>query len=75
MRTLSLGAMSKRKSTPWPQAKPTTLQRLGRFLVKDLLPSILMVLIVSLFALYVGAKIDQAKSSSADRGVEISGHP
>lgn len=75
MRTLSLGHMSKSNSSKWPQAEPTTLQRLGRFLLKDLLPSIVMVFIVSLLALYVGAKIDQAKSTAAERAVEISSHP
>lgn len=74
MGTLSLGHMSNRNSSKWP-AEPTTLQRLGRFLLKDLLPSIVMVLIVSLLALYVGAKIDQAKSTAADRMVEISSRP
>lgn len=75
MRTLSLGHMSKRTPSKWPQAEPTTLQRLSSFLLKDLLPSFVMVTIVSLLALYVGAKIDQAKSTSADRMVGISTHP
>lgn len=75
MRALSLGHRSKPKQSNWPQAEPTTLQRLGRFLLQDLLPSIVMVIIVSLFALFIGVKIDQAKSSSADRMAEISRLP
>lgn len=75
MRTLSLRGMSKQHQPKWSQADPSTLQRLGNFLLRDLLPSIVMVIIVSIFALFIGIKIDQAKSSSVDRMVEVSSHP
>ena len=75
MGTLSLRGMSKHNQPKWPQAEPSILQRLGTFLVRDLLPSIAMVLIVSIFAMFIGQKIDQAKSSSTESMVDISTHP
>lgn len=75
MKTLSLRGMSKPHPAKWPQADPSMLQRLGNFLLRDLLPSLVMVLIVSMFALVVGQKIDQAKSSSVERRAEVSSHP
>lgn len=75
MGTLSLRGMSKHNQPKWPQAEPSILQRLGTFLVRDLLPSIVMVLFVSICAMFMGQKIDQAKSSSTERMAEISSHP
>ncbi len=75
MRTLSLRGMSKQNQPKWPQAEPSTLKRLGVFLLRDLLPSIVMVIIVSIFAMFIGQKIEQAKSSNIDRVVEVSSHP
>lgn len=75
MRTLFFGHLLKRSPSNWPPAEPTVWQRLSKFLLRDLLPSIVMILIVSLFALFIGVKIDQSKSSRADRVVEISSHP
>lgn len=75
MRTLSLRSMSKQHRLKWSQAEPSTLQRLGNFLLRDLLPSVLMVIIVSIFAMMIGEKIDQAKSSSVERMVEVRSNP
>lgn len=75
MRTLLFGHLLKRSHSNWPPAEPTIGQRLGNFLLRDLLPSIVMIFIVSLFALFIGVKIDQSKASRADRVVEISSHP
>lgn len=75
MRTLSLRSVSKQNQPKWPQTEPSILQRAGLFLVRDLLSSIVMVLIVSVFAMFIGQKIEQAKSSNINRPVEISSHP
>lgn len=75
MKTLSLRGLSKQHLPKWPQAEPSSLQRLGNFLLRDLLPSVLMVIIVSIFAMMIGEKIDQAKSSSVDPMVEVSSNP
>jgi hypothetical protein len=75
MKTLSLRGMAKQNQSKWPQAEPSTLQRLGNFLLRDLLPSVLMVITVSMCALFIGQKIDQAKSSSVERMVEVRSNP
>jgi len=75
MRTLSMRSMSKLNPSNWPKAEASPLQRLRTFLLRDLLPSLFMVIVLSVFAFIVGQKIDQAKSSRTDHAVDVSSHP
>lgn len=75
MRTLSMHSMSKPNPSNWPKAEASPLQRLRTFFLRDLLPSLIMVIILSVFASLMGQKIDQAKSSRTDHAVEVSAAP
>ena len=75
MRTLSMRSMSKLNPSNWPKAEASPLQRLRTFLLRDLLPSLFMVIMLSAFAFIVGQKIDQAKTSRTIHAVDVSSHP
>ena len=75
MRTLSMRSMSKPNLSNWPKTEASPRQRLRTFLLRDLLPSLIMVIILSVFASLLGQKIDQAKSSRTDHAVDVSSHP
>jgi hypothetical protein len=75
MRTLSIRSLSKPNPSNWPKTEAAPLQRLRTFLLRDLLPSLIMVIILSVFASLLGQKIDQAKSSRTDHAVDVSLHP
>ena len=75
MRTLSIRRMPEPNRSKWPKAEASPLQRLRTFLLRDLLPSLIMVIILSVFASRMGQKIDQAKSSRTNPTVDVSLHP
>jgi len=75
MRTLSMHSMSKPNPSNWPKAEASPLQRLRTFFLRDLLPSLIMVIILSVFASLMGQKIDQAKSSRTVHAVDVSAAP
>jgi hypothetical protein len=67
--------MSKPNPSNWPKAEASPLQRLRTFFLRDLLPSLIMVIILSVFASLMGQKIDQAKSSRTVHAVDVSAAP
>jgi hypothetical protein len=75
MKALTLRILPKRRLQKWPKTEASPLQRLRTFLLRDLLPSLVMVIVLAFFAALVGKGIDQAKDSHSDRTAEISTHP
>ena len=75
MKTLTLRILPKRPLQTWPKTEASPLQRLRTFLLRDLLPSLAMVIVLAFFASQVGKSIDRAKDSHSDRTAEISAHP
>lgn len=66
MKTRALWFFPKSHRKPWPQGEASILLRLRNFLLRDVLPSLLLVVIVAFFAALVGAKIEQAKDARTD---------
>ncbi len=63
MRTLRMWCMPKCNELKEPKAEASFLQRSLSFLFRDLMPSLIMLIIISLCASFVAEKIYQAKAS------------
>ncbi len=72
MKTSVLRFLPKSNQKQWPQGEAPFFLRLKTFLLRDVLPSLVMVIIVAILASLVGEKIDQAKDSRFEPASEIS---
>ncbi|OHB25142.1 MAG: hypothetical protein A2X84_09070 [Desulfuromonadaceae bacterium GWC2_58_13] len=74
MKTLSIRYMPKRKVSKWSKFEPPLLQRSLSFLLRDLLPSLVILIVLSLCVLLVAGKIDRAKHSHTVNMVDAGSH-
>lgn len=63
MRTFPLRCMLKHNRSKWPKVENSLCQRILSFLIRDLVPSLVILIIISLCASLVAQKIYQVKSS------------
>ena len=71
MRTLSLRSLPKRNFWKTSKFETPLRKRVLDFLLRDLVPSLIILIVLSLCAVFVGAKIDRAKQAHTPHVVHV----